>query len=461
MGLIKSNQLVQQNSGVVVVGDKIIQEASHVVPAAHPVERTEKRKPEAIEKPAEVEILPEEEPAALEANIEIAEEELSNDREDQEDQEERDEGEESEEEIPPERLIEAFDDETEEMLSERDEAVERISLELQGEIGERMNSHLEGIRQETEAAVREAHPDEAEAETILASMMPYLEHQASAEAEAALVDEATGRRWYEIGTAEEKIRKFVFHYVKEIHEEATFAEKFAHLLLEREAILSEARLQAQALVQEAEQRAAQIVAEAESKATQTILDVENHRQDILNELEQQGYAQGYQEGRSQADIEGAEVVSQAIETLNKVRMAYPKAIKDNEEKLLKLAIEIAERIIMEEISIKPEIVQKTLEAAVRKVSDLEHVVIKASEEDLPVVLEKEEQFREMLKNVKNLEFTSSKKVQRGGIVIETTAGNVDAQISTQLSVLKEAFDRVRAEYGEDNSEDAAWEEVDQ
>lgn len=455
MGLIKSNQLVQQTSGVVVVGDKIVQEATQVIPAAQ--SKVPDRRE--VEKPPEVETLPDESVALeiLEENEEFEETEGNEGSEEGL----SDEGSPEAEDIPPERLIEAFDEEIEEILSERDEASERISAELQGEIGERMNTHLEGIRQETETVVREAHPDEAEAEGILSTMMPYLEHQASAEAEAALVDEATGRRWYEIGTAEEKIRKFLFHYVKEIHAEATFAEKFAHLLLERESILSEARLQAQALVQEAEQRAAQIVAEAESKATQTILDVENHRQDILNELEQQGYAQGYQEGRSQADIEGAEVVSQAIETLNKVRMAYPQAIKDNEEKLLKLAIEIAERIIMEEISIKPEIVQKNLKAAIRKVSDLEHVVIKAHEEDLPILLEKEDQFREMLKNVKNLEFTSSKKIQRGGVVIETSAGNVDAQISTQLSVLKEAFDRVRAEYGPDNSEDAAWEEVDQ
>ncbi|HEY9764749.1 MAG TPA: FliH/SctL family protein [Chroococcales cyanobacterium] len=447
MALIKSNQLVQQGSSV-VLGDKITQDAASVRPSRKKgEEKSEKaEKNERIEKPVEQKLMPSEEPGDLPEN-----------------QDENNEKTEAPEKpaVPPEKLIGDFDEGRDLLLGQEGEALEALEAERQVAIAERMGDVLEERSTEVAAAITELHSDEDEAQEIITRLMPYAEHQASAEAEKILFEEYLAPKWQEIGTTEEKIGAFLESYVKKLSKDPGNSEKFLALLSEREAILAEARLKALDIVQQAEMVAAQLVAEAEAKATQTILDVENNRQDILNELEQQGYAQGYQEGRSQADLEGAEVVSEAIETLNKVRMAYPLAIKDNEENLLKLAIQIAERIIQEEIAMKPEICVKMLEAAIRKVSDLEHVVIKANEEDLPFLLEHEDRFREMLKNVKNLEFAASKKVARGGVLIETTAGSVDASISTQLSVLKEAFDQVRAEYGDDNSEDTAWEEVDQ
>ncbi|HBN10236.1 MAG TPA: hypothetical protein DD435_16890 [Cyanobacteria bacterium UBA8530] len=441
MALIKSNQLVQQGSSV-VLGDKITQDAGSMRP-------TKKKGEEKIEKPVEQKPLP----AALPENKSENQEENSENFEKVEKIEKPS--------LPPEKMIGDFDEGRNLLLEQEGQSLEALESERQVAVADRMGDVLEERSTEVAAAITELHSDEDEAQEIITRLMPYAEHQASAEAEKILVEEYLAPKWQEIGTTEEKIAAFLGNYVKKLSKDPGNSDRFLALLSEREAILAEARLKAQDIVQQAEMAAAELVAEAEAKATQTILDVENNRQDILNELEQQGYAQGYQEGRSQADLEGAEVVSEAIETLNKVRMAYPLAIKDNEENLLKLAIEIAERIIQEEIDMKPEICVKMLEAAIRKVSDLEHVVIRANEEDLPLLLEHEDRFREMLKNVKNLEFAASKKVARGGVLIETTAGSVDASISTQLSVLKEAFDHVRAEYGDDNSEDTAWEEVDQ
>lgn len=345
-----------------------------------------------------------------------------------------------------------------EFLQQEEVAFAQIEMNMQAEIPMEMGNSLENLQQTTFEQISEAYPDSAEAEEVMGRMMPYLEHQASAEAEEALLPKAQDLKWQEMASVEDKIQTYLERYTRQYTEAPE--DQLLQILSEKEQITAQARIQAQSVLQEAESRAARIIAEAEAKATQTMQEVENSRQQIVADLEQQGYAQGYQEGRGQADQEGAEILSEAIETLNRVRMAYPKAVKENEDKLLKLAIEIAERIIDEEISLRPEICQSMLETAVRKVSDLEHVVIKASEEDLPIILEKEDFFRDLLKNVKNLDFVASKKVGRGGVLIETTAGIVDAQISTQLSVLKEAFDRLRAEYAEDSS-DQAWEEVDQ
>ncbi|MNL43097.1 flagellar assembly protein H [compost metagenome] len=77
------------------------------------------------------------------------------------------------------------------------------------------------------------------------------------------------------------------------------------------------------------------------------------------------------------------------------------------------------------------------------------MTIKVNPEDMPLVQEREEAFRDRLKNVRKVEFQSSPKIQRGGVLIDTASGSVDAQIKTQLSVIMEAFDAVRREYAEE------------
>ena len=90
-----------------------------------------------------------------------------------------------------------------------------------------------------------------------------------------------------------------------------------------------------------------------------------------------------------------------------------------------------------------------MDEALAKVSDLEEVIVKVNPEDLPTVQTQEEAFRDRLKSVRKVEFTSSPKIQRGGVLIETGSGTVDAQIKTQLSVIQEAFEFVRKEYAEE------------
>lgn len=433
MALIKSNKLIQQGISV-VAGNQVIPDGGVFVPDPTLERLVPQSEPEGEEY---------QEPSDFDS-LETPEEFI----------------EEFPEEPEPLPMIDLGEADTAvaEMLQQEQEAFAQIEMNMQAEIPMEMGNSLENLQQATVEQISEVYADPAEAEEVMGRMMPYLEHQASAEAEETLLPQAQALKWQEMATVEEKIQTYLEQYSRQYTEAPE--DQLLQILAEKEQILAQARIQAQDVLQQAEARAAHIVAEAEAKATQTMQEVENTRQQIVADLEQQGYAQGYQEGRGQADQEGAEILSEAIETLNRVRMAYPKAIKDNEDKLLKLAIEIAERIIGEELTLRPEICQSMLEIAIRKVSDLEQVIIKSSEEDLPIILEKEEYFRELLKNVKNLEFVSSKKVGRGGVLIETTAGMVDAQISTQLSVLKEAFDRLRAEYAEDPS-DQAWEEVDQ
>jgi flagellar assembly protein FliH len=286
--------------------------------------------------------------------------------------------------------------------------------------------------------ISEALGDGPEGEQALDAVVPALERQAAAQAELDAAAAASRARWRELAGAEEQIAALLANF--DLPESAA-----AKVLAEREQMLAEARLQAAHLLTEAQEEAARIRADAEAQGAQTLEDFELTRQERFEQLRSDAAAAGYTEGRAQADEEGARIVEEAIETLNRARLSYPRAVKENQEKLIDLALQVAEKIIGEEIGARPDLVLQTLDSALVRVTDMESVTIRVNPDDLPIVQEKEEQYRDLLAQVKKLEFTSSPKIARGGVFIETSSGTVDATIKTQLSVISEVFRATRKE----------------
>lgn len=351
---------------------------------------------------------------------------------------------------PEPSLIEAFDEARDAVIQEGEAAAQASMQEIQAGFEGALAEAVQAEMDAAQAAIHEAYePGTPEADAAVQAVAGSVERAAQAIARRNAILEINLGRWHQMATAEEQIAVLLDNFHAHLSEAPPSEDQVVALLAEREAILAEARLNAERIVAEAQAKAAALVQEAEANAAKTILEVETRRQQILDELKQQGYAEGYQEGRAQADEEGAKIINEATESLNKMAGALREAVKRNEEKILQLAIGIAEKILHDEIALRPDTVLKTLDEALMKVSDLEEVIIKVNPEDLPIVQEQEEAFRDRLKSVRKVEFTASPKIQKGGVLIETSSGTVDAQIKTQLSVIQEAFEFTRREFAEE------------
>jgi flagellar assembly protein FliH len=192
--------------------------------------------------------------------------------------------------------------------------------------------------------------------------------------------------------------------------------------------------------------------QAEQAKTQAFLELESEKERILSELREQARQDGYEEGKAAGEQQAAQYVQEALLKLNEIMIAFPAAVKKHEEKLVGLAVEIASKVIQEEISLQPEIVQRTVETALRRVSDLEQVVVKVNPLDLDLILPKLDTFKQLVPDVQNFSIEGSHTLQRGGCIIETNSGSINAAIGTQLSIIEEVFRNVMAEYEDDMGE---------
>lgn len=317
-------------------------------------------------------------------------------------------------------------------LSGQEEADALSEIDPAGLFRERhaeLSAHLEGV-----VAAQAL-------ESALEAATPGLESLVEAEVRAAHARARDLTRWRSMAEAEEQIAALLENF--------EWPEEHAKALLgEREQVLAAARLEAERILMHARAEAESLIVEARTLAMQDMATLESQRQALFDETRQRAYAEGYTEGRAQADEEGARLLEDATDSLNRVRLALPLAVRESQDQLVQIALEVAERLVHAEVATRPEIVLDTLDAALARVTDMESVTIRVHPEDLPMVQDKEEQIRDLLAQVKKLEFQSSVKIARGGVFIETGSGTVDATIKTQLSVLSEVFRNTQAELSE-------------
>lgn len=226
---------------------------------------------------------------------------------------------------------------------------------------------------------------------------------------------------------------------------------------EAERIKEEAKYEGQKIEQRYRDEAEGIIADSNIESSKIIQAAEEQHQEIVEAATQDGFNVGYQEGREEAIKENAQLLMDTTNALNALHAAFPEAVKENEGKLIKLTLKVSDSILKEEIMARPEICVRVLDRAIRRVSDLEKVLIKVNPLDLDLILPKEGYFRGILPDVQDFVITGHYAIPRGGCLIETNSGTVDGQFSAQLGIVEEIFNKIRSEYDEAEDEGGAEE----
>lgn len=147
---------------------------------------------------------------------------------------------------------------------------------------------------------------------------------------------------------------------------------------------------------------------------------------------QEGFALGKIEGLNEGRNEVAET-AQSLETaIVKLTTETDKFFHDSEKMLVMLALKAAEKVIQKNVEADESLVENLITHALRWVKSREKVIIHVN----PIDYEK-------LKDRKDadnspdaaLRFVPAASVDRGGCILETEWGYVDAQISTQIEEL--------------------------
>lgn len=190
--------------------------------------------------------------------------------------------------------------------------------------------------------------------------------------------------------------------------------------------------------------------QAEACIEQALLEAEQLKQQAYEAGRHEGYQAGYNEGvhqgKEQAATEMTKEISCAAEKAQNIlanaQHEYQETLIEAEREIIRIALAVTRKILAKEIDENPTVVLPIVKAALEKVRDQEHIVVRVSPDDYDLVVQAKRDLQMMIGRENALSVVNDHTVSPGGCMIDTPYGTVDASIDTQFEAIKKAFEEI-------------------
>jgi flagellar assembly protein FliH len=159
----------------------------------------------------------------------------------------------------------------------------------------------------------------------------------------------------------------------------------------------------------------------------------------LDAAYQRGLTEGRELGYKEAKEQLAEEFAVAADLVRQWRQKVDEALQQAEIPVVRLAFEIAKKVIHSEIRQNPDMIHYVVREAVRRISHASHAEISLHPADLERLEADPELLRELRERVDQLTFRADEAIRRGGCVVETNVGLVDATLESQLNEIEKSL----------------------
>lgn len=155
----------------------------------------------------------------------------------------------------------------------------------------------------------------------------------------------------------------------------------------------------------------------------------------------QARADGLAAGRAEA-LAAAEPAAVALAEAARALGAEAAELAERTERAaVELALAIAEQALSAAVAVEPERVLDVVRGALRRLVERRRVLLLVHPDDLELVREHAARLTGELGGIEHWEVQAERRVPRGGAVVRTEEGEVDATLSTKLARAREVIER--------------------
>ncbi len=228
---------------------------------------------------------------------------------------------------------------------------------------------------------------------------------------------------------------------------------------ERERLIQEAHEEADGIIKEAEKTAFEevkgktdaairdkriaedeserIKSEAEQEGEKIRQQAEDERDKVFDEARSNAYGEGREEGWKEGRAEAERLIERLHKILDASIEKRQEIIDEAETQLIDLVLLVSRKVVKVISENQKNVVINNIVQALRKLKSRGDVAIRVNLADLDLTTEHIKDFMRMAENVKSITVLEDSSVDKGGAVIETDFGQIDARISSQLREIEE------------------------
>jgi flagellar assembly protein FliH len=197
------------------------------------------------------------------------------------------------------------------------------------------------------------------------------------------------------------------------------------------------------ITKEANDLKAQILRDAEITSRQitdkAARDAEMLKKSYSEDGFQQGYKKGYQEGYDhgvrEANSNAMEIIKDADEYLKACQAAATRYIKETQEDIVTLSVEIAKKILNTELTVNTEAIFKMAQGILSKAVDRRQIILKVNPQDFNLIKNRRDELSIYVEDPNNLMIVADSSIGQGSLKAETSSGFIDGSIDNQLDII--------------------------
>lgn len=165
---------------------------------------------------------------------------------------------------------------------------------------------------------------------------------------------------------------------------------------------------------------------------EAVMDVLAEARAEAEMLREAARAEGFAAGRADAVAALEPALAALTQAVADVHAQQAEAAELLERRAVELGLALAKKIIGGALEVEPEKVLEAVTGALRGIVERERVTVLVNPDDLEIVREAMDNLRASLGGIEHCEVQAERRVGRGGCIVRTPVGDIDARVETKL-----------------------------
>lgn len=194
--------------------------------------------------------------------------------------------------------------------------------------------------------------------------------------------------------------------------------------------------QAQIIKNDAEQAASKIIEDAKLEAERIIQEANVEKENIKATAHQDGYKEGHEQGFMEGQNEVNRLVERVHKIVESVMVRREEILCETEQQIVELVLLMTRKVVKIISENQKTVVLSNVLAALKKIRTRGNITLRVNTEDLKLTTAHVDEFIKRIENVNGISVIEDSSVDKGGCIVETDFGAIDARISSQLAELE-------------------------
>ena len=224
-------------------------------------------------------------------------------------------------------------------------------------------------------------------------------------------------------------------------------QEFERIKIESQKILTETEQMVIELLEKARDEARDIISNAREEAEVIKMQAGEEAVSIRKKAHQEAYEEGLRQAQQEIEGDRQAAIQQSQALLEEARQSKLKVFRSCEGDIVRLVMAMVKKVIAGELNTNPDIIINILQEAIDFLDRPENITVYVNPQEVENILEVMDKgyLTDIGTNHINMDIKADERVSRGGCLLESDAGSVDAQLETRIASVNNAIQEVVAD----------------